>query len=133
MKNFLKVLLVLFFLLLSLAAIISLKGSSFLRLYIESGIGTCAKIPIFCMSPEERPIEASVNEEYSRQLIRQKFVKMEISIPKGFTIVQERVKKTYFKKKKFLGPEPTIYVVHEEKDFFVRLFPDLKKHGVTTD
>lgn len=132
-KTTLKALIVLIFLLLALAAIIRFKGSSLLRLYIESGIGTCVKIPILCMAPENTPLSFELNRSYIEELIPHRFPRVKMSIPKGFAIVQERMKKSYYKKRSYQGNEPIIYIVHEEKDFFINLFPDLRKQGVTDD
>jgi len=74
-----------------------------------------------------------VNREFSAGLIPHKFTKVEISIPKGFAIVQERIKKAYYKRRKVVREEPTIYIVHEEKNFFVNLFSDLNKKGIASD
>jgi hypothetical protein len=132
-KKILTGLAIFIFLFLPLALIIKIKGASLIRLYIESGIGTCQNIPIICMTPQDQPVHFSVNRDYAEQLIPQKFAKMRISIPKGFSIVQERVKKAYYKKRKFLHEESIMYVVHEENGFFGNLFPDLRKQGITTD
>jgi hypothetical protein len=132
-KRFLIGFLILIFLFLSLVLIIKIKGSSLLRLYIESGIGACSKIPVLCMTPQGPSLDFGVDREFRQTLIPQRFTRLQVSIPKGFDIVQETVKRAYYKRRRFQGNEPIIYILHQEKDFFVNLFPDLKRSGITND
>jgi hypothetical protein len=107
------------------------SGPTILRLYIEAGIGSCSKIPILCMAPEES-VNSGINKEYAAELLLYKFPKMSISIPKGFSIVQQRIKK-YYKKRMPEYDQPIMYVIHETPDFFINLYPQLKKQGITDD
>jgi hypothetical protein len=106
-------------------------GPSILKLYIETGVGTCQKIPILCMAPEDGIIELDSNKEYFAELLPYKFPKIEIAVPRGFDIVQETIKKVYYKRKMRQHNTPTIYVLYEPPDFFIDLFPQLKKQGIS--
>jgi len=108
------------------------SGPSILRLYIETGIGTCHKIPILCMVPEEEINNPLINKDYILGLLTYRFPKMTISVPKGFTVSQERIKKVYYKKSR-KGNAAIIYLLYEEPNFFVNLFPQLKKQGIKDD
>lgn len=108
------------------------SGPSILRLYIESGIGTCSKIPILCTVPEGN-INSSINKEYAAELLPYKFPKMSICIPKGFSIVQQRIKKVYYKKRRPEEDQSIMYVIHEKPDFFINLYPQLRKQGIMDD
>jgi hypothetical protein len=109
-------------------------GPSILRLYIESGIGSCQKIPILCLAPEgEAIINPDINKEYMAELLPYKFPKMEIAVPRGFSVVQQRIKKVYYKRKKFKDSGAIVYVLSEPPGFFVNLFPQLKNQGVKDD
>ena len=106
------------------------SGPAILRLYVESGIGDCKKIPLFCMAPSEEIINLPQDPEFISGLIPYKYPKMEILLPKGFTVIQERIKKDDYKKRRGANNTAQIYLLHEEKDFFVNLYPQLKKQGV---
>ncbi len=118
---------------LSLAILFLAKfgGPSILRLYVETGIGTCQKIPILCMVPNEEITNPAINRDYIAGLISYRFPKMTILLPKGFTVSQERIKKVYYKKHKDSGA--IIYLLSEEPNFFVNLFPRLNKEGINDD
>jgi len=108
-------------------------GQSILRLYIEVGIGTCQQIPVLCMAPTQGIINPYLNKEYIAGLLPYRFPKIEISLPRGFTVVQETIKKVYYKKWKRRHAGAVIYLLHEEPDFFINLFPQLKKQGIVND
>lgn len=121
---------------LSLALVLAgkLAGPPTLRLYVESGIGSCEKIPILCMVPYQEIVNPAISQEYISGLLPYKFPKMEILLPKGFSVTQERVKKAYYKKKGgSLNNGALIYLFHEEKGFFINLFPRLRKEGISDD
>lgn len=113
--------------------VLKFGGPGILRLYIETGIGNCQKIPILCKAPEQEIMKAGVNEEYLRQLSPHKFPRMSISVPKGFTVVQEKVKKVYYKRGKVMENEAVIYIDQQEPNFLINLFPKLRKHGIQDD
>jgi len=108
-------------------------GPSLLRLYIETGIGTCQKIPILCMAPSQGITNPGINKEYATGLLLYRFPKIEISLPRGFTVVQETIKKVYYKRRHRGHEGAVIYLLYEEPDFFINLFPQLKKQGIPDD
>lgn len=118
----------------ALAFVIKFAGSATLRLYIEFGVGNCRTIPIFCMAPEEKIfIPGPIDKDYTQGLVSYNFPKMAISVPRGFSVTQERITKDYYKKKKPRYRDAAIYVLYEEPDFFINLFPQLKKRGLNNN
>ena len=119
--------------LLALAFVVKFAGPPTLRLYIESGIGDCQKIPILCMVPQEEIINPPIDKEYIAELLPYRFPRISILMPKGFTVVQETIKKVYYKKNKRKQAGDVIYLLYEEPDFFLKLFPQLRKQGIAGD
>ncbi|MDD5561235.1 MAG: hypothetical protein PHT50_03780 [Candidatus Omnitrophica bacterium] len=115
-----------------LVFIIKFAGQNILRQYIIYGIGDCKNIPVLCKQPDEKTLTPEINEEYINSLIPQVFPKMSISIPKGFNIVQELIKRRYYKKKQ---PENNamIYLLRQEPGAFIKLYPDVKKQGISNN
>ncbi|KPK97863.1 MAG: hypothetical protein AMJ95_07010 [Omnitrophica WOR_2 bacterium SM23_72] len=109
------------------------SGHAFLKMYVEAGTGSCLKIPILCMMPTETIINPVIDDKFINSLIPYKFPKMNIAIPKGFSVMQETIKKVYYKKKKLSHAEKVVYLLHQPSDFFVGLYPQLKKQGVKDD
>jgi len=120
------------FLLLAILFIAKFGGPSILRLYVETGIGTCQKIPILCMAPKEEILNPNINKDYILELLTYKFPKMSISVPRGFAVSQERITKVYYKKRR-KDNDTIIYLLYEEPNFFVNLFPQVNKHGLKDD
>lgn len=118
---------ILFFIIL-LAA--KLSWPSILRLYVESGIGDCKKIPLLCMEPAQQIINPDIDKECILESLPYNFPKLSICIPKGFTVIQETIKKVYYKKREHERKDPVIYLLYEEPVFFPNLYPQLKKIGV---
>ena len=116
-------------LLLSLLFVAKFSGPAILKFYIESGIGTCSKIPILCMKPQEQINQPQLNKEYIRELLLYRFPKMTVFLPKGFATVHEKIKKVYYKRRR-KDTGAIIYLLYEEPGFFVNLYPDVKKQGV---
>lgn len=114
---------------LCLAFIIKFAGPNILRQYISYGIGDCKTVPILCMQPNEKTLTPEINKEYIDTLVAQRFPKMSISIPKGFNLVQELIKRRYYKKRR---PENNaiIYLFRQEPDAFIKLYPDVQKQGI---
>jgi len=112
--------------------VVKFAGPSMLRLYIESGIGTCQKIPILCMAPEKE-IRTSINKGYIPELLPYKFPDMEIYLPRGFTVVQQGITKYYYKKYNYHHKGAVIYLLYKEPNFFINLFPESKKQGTIND
>ena len=117
-------------LLFALVLAAKLAGPAALRLYIESGIGDCKKIPILCMEPAQQIINPDINKECILESLPYNFEKLSICVPKGFTVIQERIKKVYYKKREHARNGPVIYLLYEKPDFFVNLYPQLKKEGI---
>lgn len=120
-------------LLLALAFVAKFGGPSILRFYVENGIGSCEKIPFLCAIPEKEIANTEISKEYSSQLLPYNFPGMEIYLPKGFAVVKERIARIYYKKNRRLHSGPVIYLLDEEENFFVNLFPQVKKDGVKND
>ena len=113
----------------AVAFVIKFAGSSILRQYISFCIGDCKAIPILCMQPEEGIFAPKINNEYLATLVPQSFPKMSISVPKGFTLVQELIKKTYYKKR-HPNNKAVIYLLPQKPNDFIKLYPDVQKQGV---
>ncbi|MFH0826299.1 MAG: hypothetical protein V1923_00215 [Candidatus Omnitrophota bacterium] len=108
-------------------------GHAFLRLYVEAGIGSCRKIPILCAVPSETIINPGIDDKFVDSLIPYKSPKMDIALPKEFSVTQEAIKKVYYKRKKRSSGEKAVYLLYKPPDFFVGLYPRLKKQGVGDD
>lgn len=116
---------------LAIIFVIKFAGPNLLIQYISYGIGGCKKIPILCMEPEDKIIQPEApSENYLQELIPQKFSRMSILCPKGFSVVQELTKRPYYKKNKWLDRGRIIYLLRQEPGEFLKLYPDVKKHGV---
>ncbi len=115
----------------ALVFVVKLAGAQILRQYLAYGIGDCGSIPILCMEPEEKSIRPAEDLVYREQLVFQEFTRLAISCPKGFTLVQELTRRPYYKKNKHLDKGSVIYLLYQEPRAFLKLYPDLKKQGVT--
>lgn len=118
-------------LILGLGFVIKFAGPNLLKQYISYGIGDCKDIPILCMEPEEkiiRPQDPPLN--YIMTLVPQEFPRMVVSCPKGFTIIQELIKKPFYKKNRRLDKGAAIYLLHQEPGAFLKLYPQVRKQGV---
>lgn len=126
-----KLILITVLLLLGILFVAKFGGPSLLKMYIENGVGSCEKIPILCMQPEKEIIGLGVNKEYLAELTPYKSPKMSLAMPKGFSIVQETIKKVYYKKGKHKYAGSVIYLLYTEPKFFINLYPQLTKQGIT--
>lgn len=131
MKRFLKYLPVAAALTAGALFVVCFAGSSFLRMYVQAGIGTCGKIPILCMSPEEEVIEASVDRRYLKELLLYEFPLMNIRLPSGFSVVQEEIKQEYKQEPGAQEETGIIYLLYKEPNFFPGLYPQLNKKIIT--
>ena len=120
-------------LILAIAFVIKFGGPATLKLYVSTGIGDCKKIPILCMAVQETIINPNIDKDYLSQLLPYKFPNIAIRAPKDFTIVQERITKVYYKKKKRLPSGAIIYLLHQDPNFFINLFPQVTKQGIKDD
>ncbi|MFA5276474.1 MAG: hypothetical protein WC417_06260 [Candidatus Omnitrophota bacterium] len=117
-------------LILGLIFIAKFGGPQILRYYVSAGIGDCQKIPIFCMLPSETVDASKLNSDYMSELVPYKAYKISGYVPKNFNVVQELIIKTSFKKYKRMFKGNIIYMLCQDKDFFPRLYPQLKKVGI---
>jgi len=81
------------------------------------------------MQPDEKKLTPELNKGYADTLIPQRFPKMSISTPKGFNLVQELIKRRYYKKG-HLGNNAVIYLLRQEPGAFIKLYPDVRKQGI---
>lgn len=119
------------------AFIIMFGGPTILRAYVNMGLGGSQRLPIFSTVPEQDivnlPIDKAIDEAYTFGLVKYEIGGMSISIPKNFTLINERIKKAYYKKKYRPFKGPAVYLLYEKPEFFISLFPDIKKQGVHND
>jgi hypothetical protein len=115
--------------LLGLAFIIKFAGPNILKQYIIYGMGDCKNIPILCIQPQESTFKPQINSEYKDMLVPHNFPKMSAAIPKGFNVVQELIKKNYYKKR-HANNEAVIYLLFQEPKAFIKLYPNVQKQGV---
>lgn len=113
----------------ALVFVIKFGGPNILRQYISYSIGDCRTTPIFCMQPEERIFSPQINAEYVDKLIPHTFPKMSVSVPKGFNLIQELIKKQYYKKR-HPNNKAVIHLLIQEPGAFIKLYPDVQKQGV---
>jgi hypothetical protein len=118
-------------LILILLFLVKFGTAPLLRAYVQLGVGSCRKIPIFCLSPDNEIINPEIDEDFKSRLIPYKFPKLRVSLPKGFNVVQEEKKEFYYTRdvRKYAGP--AIYLVYQKPGFFLGLFPQLTKQGIT--
>jgi len=127
-KKLLKTILTAVSLIIAIGFVIRFAGPNILKQYIAYGIGDCKEIPILCMQPEQKIVEPKIDKEYLGTLIPQAFPKMSISVPRGFNLVQELIKKRYYKRR--ADNKAVIYLLYQEPGSFIKLYPNVKKQGV---
>jgi hypothetical protein len=113
--------------------VIKFAGPNILKQYLIYGVGDCKTIPILCMQPEANIFTPQINKEYLDTLIPHTFPKkMYIAVPKGFTLVQELIKKEYYKKRRVshASNNAVIYLLYQAPDAFIKLYPDVQKQGI---
>lgn len=113
--------------------IITFGGPAILKLYVQSGMGNCQKIPILCIRPQPEVINPPINEAYLFGLPYSEMTEIQICTPKEFKVIKQRFTKRYPKTGKSKTKESVIYLLYEKPGFFVNLFPQLKKLGVNSD
>lgn len=129
-KKVKKYLLIALFLFLGILFVIKFAGSSILRLYIETGIGSCKTTPVFCMAPESEIINPQIDKEYLETLIEYRLEQIKVSLPKEFKVIKQKITKVYYKKKREKVKDAVIYLLYEPVNFFPDLFPQLQKYGI---
>jgi hypothetical protein len=128
--KFLKAVSVTVVLLAALAFIVKFGGPQLLRQYVSMGIGNCQKIPILCTTPGSEVMEPQADKNLARDYIPYTFPKMSVSAPKGFSVLQEMIKKYYYKKQVLKRENAIIHVLFEKKGYFPELFTEAKKMGI---
>ncbi len=128
-KKFKKILTGIIILTLAILFVIRFAGPNILRQYVSYGIGNCKVIPILCMQPEEKIFTPEIDSEYLNTLIRHKFSKMSVLAPRGFALIQELIKKPYYKKRN-ANKKAVIYLLPQEPNAFIKLYPDVQKQGI---
>lgn len=122
---------------LSIAGYVLIKFGSpaFLKAYIETGIGNCETIPILCMTPGENVVKPATKLRCIVRLMpsSKDIPKISLCVPKGFDVVEEKIRKVYYKRVKRGNRGAVIYLLYEKPNFFVDLFPQFKKQGVNND
>jgi len=132
-KKIRRIILVAILLVLGILFVAKFAGPAILRMYIEAGVGDCKKIPVLCVLPQGEMNEPAIGDEYVSGLLPYVYANVEVRLPKGFTVVKQTVKRVYYKKWKKRAKGATIYLLHEPKGYFMRLFPQLKKQSVNDD
>jgi len=132
-KKTVKILSIILALCLGAAFVVRFGGPGILRLYVETGMGVCSKSPVLCIKPNTEISEPLINEEYLAGLLLYKLPQMEIRLPKEFKVVKELVTKVYYKKRKDKLSGSVVYLLHENRDFFITAFPQVAKAGVRDD
>ncbi len=132
-NKFIKYISVILFLIAGTLFVAKFASGPILRLYIETGIGSCKQIPILCQTPSEEINNPSVDKDYINMMIPYKFPDLELSLPKGYRVVKEEIKKSYHHDKRKAQEEESIYIVAKKKGFFPGLFPQLEKDGIKTN
>lgn len=132
-KKFSKYLSLAIFLLCAVAFVAKFATPALLRAYIVTGVGDCQKTPLFCKAPVEQIKDPVIDKEYVKGLALYEFPKLTVFAPKNFTAVQERITKVYYKKVKRPQKGPVIYFLYRKPDFFMELFPQLKRQGINND
>lgn len=120
------------FLLFAFIFVAKFARPAILKLYVTSGVGNCQKIPILCIAPETESVNYEVNKEYLAELVPYTLEEIKASCPKEFKVIKETISKTYYKKKRQQG-NSVIYLLYQKPDFFMGLFPQLKKAGIKND
>ena len=119
-------------LLIAIAFVAKFGGPAILRAYVEIGMGDCEKLPILCLSPETEITDPPINEGYLAELLKYKFIDMQAHLPTGFSVAKEGVAGIHYRKKQAsYGKDKgaIIYLLYEKPDFFISLFPQVKKQG----
>jgi len=118
---------------LGVAFVVKFAGPNILRQYISYGIGDCKSIPILCRQPQDYAFKPEINKEYLGTLIPQNFPKMSVAVPKGFDLVQELIKRPYYKKNhpnNHTNHKSVIYLLFQGPGSFIKLYPDVRKQGI---
>ncbi len=134
MKNrFIRYTLTAFFLLAGIAFLVKFASPALLKLYLETGLGNCRKIPIFCVKPDSEIINPPLNEEYLYGLPYCELYEIQICVPENFKVIKQKVTLRNYKNKAYKREKSTIYLLFEKPKFFVNLFPEARKVNIQDD
>lgn len=115
------------------AVVLKFSGHKLLQAYVKSGIGDCKNIPILCHAPDKKIISIDAVKRCPPKSAKQAISKTKICVPSGFTVVEEHIKRVYYKKRKWPEQQAMIYLLCQEPYFFPNLFPRLKEKGITSN
>lgn len=127
---------VLFF---ALLFVVKFSGPAILKAYVRTGTGDCKSLPILCMTPEKELSNPEIDKTYISELLPYSFPGqvlpysfpgIEVSVPKGFTVIRGSITKVYYKRKKYDAKTPTVFLMYQKPSFFINLFPQLRKEGI---
>lgn len=119
--------------------VLKFGGQAILKAYVRIGIGDCRAIPILCMAPEKELNNPEIDKAYISELLPYSFPGqelpysfpgLEVSIPKGFTVIRGSTTKVYYKRRKYDAKTPTVFLLYQKPNFFINLFPQLRKEGI---
>jgi len=96
-------------------------------------LGSCEKIPVLCTYPTAKIARHETDKEFLEKLVRYRLPEMEISMPKDFLVIKERINKVYYKNRERGYAGNVSYLLYERPDFFVNLFPAMRKKGIGDD
>jgi hypothetical protein len=120
-------------LLIALSLTIKFGQPQLLKTYIKFGLGDCQKNPILCVYPQSEITSPPLDEEFLKKLVPYRLQKIEIYLPYGYTVIEEEIKRAYYKKKRSPYGKTTVYLLYKNPQFFVGLFPKLKEQGIIND
>jgi len=103
-----------------------------LKTYVEMGMGgpTAYKQPVFSVVASEEIIDFPVDQAYIQELLPYKYPDMEVLLPKKFSVTKHTKTKYYYKRRAIKDRNAAIYLLCKNPDFFVGLFPQVKKIGI---
>ncbi len=120
------------FLGIGLLYVIRFGGPAILRMYIEAGLGNCQRTPILCVKPKREVINPVIDEKYLFGLPYSELGGIQICTPIEFKLVKQKITKVY-KEEALNSGGSTIFLLYEQPNFFVNLFPQSKKYGINSD
>lgn len=128
-----KLILLTIFFILAVFYIAKFAGPSILRLYVGYGLGNCQSQPVFCIAPGDEVVVHEIDSNYLSELKRQQLSDIEIYLPKELKAVYGQSSKVYYKKRPWKTGGSVAYILYEEPNFFIKLFPQLNKQGIYDD
>jgi len=141
-RKILKYIYIVVVLLFVLFFVVAFGGPKVLKGYVHAGVGNCQTLPILCIVPGKEAFNPEIDKTYLSELLPYSFPsqalpyslpRMEVSVPKGFTVVRGSVTKVYYKRRKYNAKSPTVYLLYQTPKFFINLFPQLKKQGIVNN